>query len=210
MTTCHSETIIYDDLRDPSEYVRAYNALMQDRTNRLRVSAVVKILHHIQTPVSSIADIACGGGAYLDGVKEVLGASRAQVMAIDRQLACAAGYRINHPNANTVVADATALPFRAGSFDLALCLDIIEHLPEDLDFLRHVANLLRYVGHVPHGTKMLPPRKEELTCLHPPVNTVSCLHRVRKRSATDLRRIRCWRKDRSREYHGEPHPRHRE
>src|SRR4051794_24261524 len=43
------------------------------------------------------------------------------------------------------------------------------------------ANFLGHIRHVGHGTKMLAPRKEELTCLHPPVNTVSCLHRARSK-----------------------------
>jgi len=43
MTTCQSEVVIYDNIDNPAEYIEAYNALMGDHTNRLRVAAVVEI-----------------------------------------------------------------------------------------------------------------------------------------------------------------------
>jgi len=72
---------------------------------------VVEILRHVNASVSSIADIASGGGAYIDAVKKALRASRAQVVAVDRRFACVAGYRMNHSYANRSLQISLVCPF---------------------------------------------------------------------------------------------------
>jgi 2-polyprenyl-3-methyl-5-hydroxy-6-metoxy-1,4-benzoquinol methylase len=96
-----------------------------------------------------VIDVACGGGAYTASARTVLG-EHVHFYPVDRQVACAAGYRLNHPDATPALADVTALPFKPSSFDLALCLDIIEHLDDDVEFLRGIRRLL-----VPEGWVVL-------------------------------------------------------
>jgi 2-polyprenyl-3-methyl-5-hydroxy-6-metoxy-1,4-benzoquinol methylase len=140
-TALRPDAVLYESITSPAEYVAAYNSLMEEPSNRLRVGAVVDILARIGPGVRRVIDVACGGGAYTARARTVLGGS-VRFSPVDRQTACAAGYRLNHPDAAPTVADVTALPFRPGTFDLALCLDIIEHLDDDVDFLRGIHRLL--------------------------------------------------------------------
>jgi 2-polyprenyl-3-methyl-5-hydroxy-6-metoxy-1,4-benzoquinol methylase len=140
--------VIYESVREPAEYVARYNALMSEPSNRLRVEAVVRAVSAVSGPIDRIVDIACGGGAYRTAVARVLGRAQARVVPVDRQVACVGGYRLNHPDATPALADVTQLPFRAGAFDLALCLDIVEHLDDDVAFVRDVARLVRPGGWV--------------------------------------------------------------
>lgn len=137
--------VLYETVRAPEQYVRAYNELMAQPTNRLRVRAVAGILRHVTGPVHRIVDVASGGGAYVEAVRSALGGSP-RFFSADRQFACVGGYRINHPSTAGALADVTALPFLPGAFDLALCLDIIEHLDDDVAFLRGVGRLIRPGG----------------------------------------------------------------
>ena len=139
------EDVIYESVRAPESYVRAYNELMRQPSNRLRVRAVAAALRRVQGPVDRVVDIASGGGAYVDAACNAL-AAQPRFVAADRQFACVAGYRINHPEAVGALADVTSLPFQAGAFDLAMCLDIIEHLDDDVAFLRGVGRLIRDDG----------------------------------------------------------------
>jgi len=45
-----------------------------------------------------------------------------------------------------VVADATHLPFKAGSFSQVICSEVLEHLPEDLPALRDIASVMKPAG----------------------------------------------------------------
>lgn len=134
---------LYESIRDPDSYRRAYNALMEEPTNRLRVRAVAETLAQIDTPVRRVLDVASGGGAYVPAARASLRDSGDMTFVpIDRQYACVAGYRLNHRTAAPALADVTRLPFKAGSFDLAMCLDIIEHLDDDVAFMRGIHDTL--------------------------------------------------------------------
>lgn len=137
--------VIYETLRAPADYVRQYNALMAEPTNRLRVRSVGRILRHIPEPISRVVDIACGGGAYVSAIRQAV-RGNPSFFPTDRQYACVGGYRLNHPSATGALGDVTRLPFVDGAFDLAMCLDIIEHIDDDVEFLRGVARLLRPGG----------------------------------------------------------------
>jgi len=45
-----------------------------------------------------------------------------------------------------VVADATHLPFKAGSFSQVICSEVLEHLPEDRPALREIASVMKTGG----------------------------------------------------------------
>jgi 2-polyprenyl-3-methyl-5-hydroxy-6-metoxy-1,4-benzoquinol methylase len=147
-TTAASSGVIYETVQDPAAYADAYNTLMREPTNRLRVAAVVETAAAIGGPVRRVLDVASGGGAYTTPLARTLGIQESAFVPVDRQFACVAGYRLNHPAANPALANVTSLPFRAGSFDLAVCLDIVEHLDDDAAFLRNVAATVRPGGWV--------------------------------------------------------------
>ena len=140
--------VIYEAVQDPAAYVAAYNELMGEPSNRLRVRAVTEVVGSIDGPVRRVLDVASGGGAYTAPIGRALGLGAAAFVPVDRQFACVAGYRLNHPGVSPAIANVTALPFRPGTFDLALCLDIVEHLEDDVAFLRDVAAAVRPGGWV--------------------------------------------------------------
>ena len=45
-----------------------------------------------------------------------------------------------------VAADATHLPFQAGSFSQVICSEVLEHLPDDLSALREIASVMKPGG----------------------------------------------------------------
>ena len=49
-------------------------------------------------------------------------------------------------NVSWVVADATELPLKKSSFDMALCIDVIEHVPDDIGLLAQIRRVLRIEG----------------------------------------------------------------
>jgi 2-polyprenyl-3-methyl-5-hydroxy-6-metoxy-1,4-benzoquinol methylase len=141
VTAAPPGNVLYEAIKSPAAYVAAYNSLMDEPSNRLRIRTVTDLLRRIGPGVERVIDVACGGGAYTASARAVLGGA-ARFWPVDRQAACAAGYRMNHPDATPTLADVTALPFRTGAFDLALCLDIIEHLHKDVEFLRGIHRVL--------------------------------------------------------------------
>jgi 2-polyprenyl-3-methyl-5-hydroxy-6-metoxy-1,4-benzoquinol methylase len=141
VTAAPADAVLYEAIKSPAAYVAAYNSLMDEPSNRLRIRAVTDLLHRIGPGVERVIDVACGGGAYTASARAVLGGA-VRFCPVDRQTACAAGYRMNHPDAIPALADVTALPFRPGTFDVALCLDIVEHLHDDVEFLRGIHRVL--------------------------------------------------------------------
>lgn len=142
-------SVIYEAITDPGAYLRAYTALMAEPTNQLRISAVQKLLRRIDRPVRRVLDVASGGGAYVPAVRQaVAGGSSARFVPVDRQFACVSAYRMANERATPTMGDVATLPFRGRTFDLALCLDIIEHLDDDVAFLRNVCRLVRPGGWV--------------------------------------------------------------
>ncbi len=50
------------------------------------------------------------------------------------------------PRGLFVVADATALPFKTASFSQVVCSEVLEHLPDDREALRQMAQVLQPAG----------------------------------------------------------------
>jgi SAM-dependent methyltransferase len=94
-----------------------------------------------------ILDLGAGTG----GVSAALAADgRNRVVAVDvvpnrdlRELRARGG-----PGVLEVIATAEALPFKDGSFDVVLCLETIEHLPDARNAAREMMRLLRGGGQV--------------------------------------------------------------
>ncbi len=141
--------VISERLTDPGEYKSAYNILMSEPSNRLRIDAVVETLRDLPARIERVLDIGSGAGAYVEPARRATRMlNNARFCAMDWQRACVAGYRLNHPDAAGVLGDATRIPFAGMSFDLAMCLDIVEHIDDDLGFLRDVGRVLRPGGHL--------------------------------------------------------------
>ncbi|MBI2461629.1 MAG: class I SAM-dependent methyltransferase [Candidatus Rokubacteria bacterium] len=75
-----------------------------------------------------ILEVGCGEGFVLRYLAQRLPAVRLDGLEVDPG-ALARG-RARCPGASFVHGDLMALPFRSGSYDLVLCLEVLEHLPE--------------------------------------------------------------------------------
>jgi SAM-dependent methyltransferase len=91
---------------------------------------------------SVIADIGCGAGSFLDGLKGFA----SQTVAVEPMLGyhtslLARGHR-SYESAECALAD------WEGRVDLAVCFSVIEHVPNPVDLLREIHALLRPSGTV--------------------------------------------------------------
>jgi SAM-dependent methyltransferase len=92
----------------------------QEAYDRLRIAAVAGILAEARPPLLVI-----GSGT---GRDFELASPRCPIVAID--LSYSALRIAPRTNATRVVADATNMPFRQGSFSTAVCSEVLEHIPD--------------------------------------------------------------------------------
>jgi SAM-dependent methyltransferase len=88
-----------------------------------------------------ILEVGCGEGIVLATLAARLPGTRLDGLELDE--AALAEARIRCPGATLVRGDACALPFRDQSFDLVVCLEVLEHLPEPARALRELRRVAR-------------------------------------------------------------------
>lgn len=81
------------------------------------------VIQHIGPDVTSLLDVGCGNGLFLDRVK-MLRPDIKTLHGVDRSTAALAHVSVPHSHAS-----ADSLPLPAGSFDCVTCLEVIEHFP---------------------------------------------------------------------------------
>jgi SAM-dependent methyltransferase len=115
-------------------------------------------------------DVGCGSGRTLDELAR-LGA-RASGVDTDPVCVRAAGERGHDARPGT----ATDLPYADASFDLVTCLDVLEHVPDDVGALAEMLRVTRPGGHL----LLTVPAYQALWSRHDVVN----LHQRRYRART--------------------------
>src|SRR3979490_386207 len=93
------------------------------------------------TPASSVLDLGCGRG----GVVELFWRDVRLAAGLDPDSPSLAGHR--SPGMPILRGVGEHLPFAGESFDLVVCLWVLEHLREPLTVLREVRRVLRRGGH---------------------------------------------------------------
>ena len=88
----------------------------------------------------SVLDAGCGEGETLDRIGSLL---PGKVTGIDLNPESVAFTAERIPNGEFSVADITALPFEDDSFDLVLCLEVLEHIPDPAPALAELARVCR-------------------------------------------------------------------
>jgi len=91
----------------------------------------------------SVLDVACGTGY---GSALVLRAGARRVVAVDHSVPALTFGRGRYPGVRYLLADAGALPLRAGSADVVISLETLEHLVDALPFLRALRGIVRGDG----------------------------------------------------------------
>jgi SAM-dependent methyltransferase len=93
------------------------------------------------TPESSVLDLGCGRG----GVVELIWRDVKLAAGLDPDIPSLTGHRASGMPILRGVGE--HLPFAAGSFDLVVCVWVLEHLKEPLNVLSEVRRVLRPGGH---------------------------------------------------------------
>jgi len=88
-----------------------------------------------------VLDAGCGEGLGLSRLAASL--HRARLLGVDRNAAAMSLARARHPQADLLLADVCRLPFASGSFDLAACLEVLEHVDEPSQAVRELARVTR-------------------------------------------------------------------
>jgi ubiquinone/menaquinone biosynthesis C-methylase UbiE len=88
-----------------------------------------------------ILEVGCGEGIVLATLGARLPGTRLDGLELDEAALAAA--RMRCPSATLVRWDACALPFGDRTFDLVVCLEVLEHLPEPARALRDVRRVAR-------------------------------------------------------------------
>ncbi|HEX7102569.1 MAG TPA: methyltransferase domain-containing protein [Nitrolancea sp.] len=91
-----------------------------------------------------VLEVGAGGGFTLERLRQ-MGFNR--LAGLDLTESTLAAMRERAPDARLVAADAEALPFRDGSFDLLLSSDVVEHLPALEEHFAEAARLLTLDGY---------------------------------------------------------------
>jgi ubiquinone/menaquinone biosynthesis C-methylase UbiE len=102
------------------------------------------------TPGESILDVGCGPGFYCAELLDEVGSS-GKVVGVDgsaAMLALAARRCAGHDNADFREADAVSLPVDDESFDAALCVQVLEYVPDAGAGLAEIHRALRPGGRV--------------------------------------------------------------
>ncbi len=139
----------YISFRDPEKYLTLYLRFFEDEYYSKRVSTFLKMFPQPKTNSKHLwLDIGCGGGFY-----SLLATQRgvSRIVLVDSQPVCVKAAKINmhrHMNLKThvIVADALHLPFRCDCFDAVLCIDLIEHIPIDKQFISNLHSIMKTRG----------------------------------------------------------------
>lgn len=87
-----------------------------------------------------VLDMGCGTGGTLDRLREF-----ARPVGLDLE-PLALGLCRERGHENLVLASATQLPFEAATFDAAIALDVLEHIPDDATAAGELARVLKPGG----------------------------------------------------------------
>jgi len=93
-----------------------------------------------------ILDVACGKGFITARISEAL--PRAHVYGMDGSLTAIEHAAAHYRGIGFSVADALELPYVSGSFDVVVCNNLWEHVPDPVRLLEGVRRVLRRPGHL--------------------------------------------------------------
>jgi SAM-dependent methyltransferase len=155
---------IHDAQDDASPFTRpvqAYDALVVREVERVRIhlQSICRLLERHVGPAASVLDVGCGTGATTVAVALTPGLKVRKIVGVDPNelslRAARARWAAYQPGDERVSFDAIApnqsLPFADNSFDLTLCVSVIEYLgdaPSRELLARELLRVTRPGGHV--------------------------------------------------------------
>jgi 2-polyprenyl-3-methyl-5-hydroxy-6-metoxy-1,4-benzoquinol methylase len=114
-----------------------------------RVTVTVELVHEAVSRLRHtprILDLGCGQGHITEKIRQALGT--AEVTGLDYSVS-AVEYAHEHcPELDVAVGDAYECPYAENFFDVVVCNNLWEHVPDPLHLLSRISALLKPGGHV--------------------------------------------------------------
>lgn len=132
----------YREQADDAE--RMYEAEGRRHKQRRRLEVLRELVRGADVHAPVVLDAGSGDGHAAAVVLDSL--RPAYYLALDLSPAKLSSARERN-GGGSIIADMELLPVRAGSVDLVLCSEVLEHLPEPLEALREIRRALRPGGH---------------------------------------------------------------
>lgn len=130
--------LFYDDEREYSwsfDTLHGYN----NAYDRRRLDTITSIVTSTSPRSRRILDLGCGGGMFL----KVLASQGFNVIGVDISKKLLRRVRLDGTGPELIVADAgVLLPFRNESFDLVICSELIEHIPDNKTTVGEINRIL--------------------------------------------------------------------
>jgi SAM-dependent methyltransferase len=92
----------------------------------------------------TVLDAGCGEGHVTEWLTEAL--PRGAITGLEGRAAALDAFRARNPSARAVEGDLTSTPFDDDAFELVVCTEVLEHLPDPCAALRELARVCR--GHL--------------------------------------------------------------
>ncbi len=129
---------------DERRMYRADRLRAYAQSHRLREIASLAARYLPFSPDARVLDLGCGDGFATDRVLD--GLPRSMCLGIDLSVHKLKVMRAKLARCCATVADAERVPLKSASFDIVLCLELIEHVLDPLSVLKEVRRLLRPNG----------------------------------------------------------------
>jgi ubiquinone/menaquinone biosynthesis C-methylase UbiE len=144
-----SEIAASDEYSEGDPYDVSGAMAQSSAFHKRRISCAIKMMERAlgdASCVSRILDVGCGQGEVAAEVKGEF--PEAEISGLDYSISAIRAATARHTDIDFVVASAYDLPYPPGYFDVVLCANIWEHVPDPLLLLKAVGRVLKPNGHV--------------------------------------------------------------
>jgi ubiquinone/menaquinone biosynthesis C-methylase UbiE len=140
-----------DEYTQGDPYHVEYQLMQPFHQRRLRLT--LALINDNCTFRAKVLDIGCGEGHITDAIRRIHGVDF--VCGVDYSTIAVKKAARKYPLINFCVTDAYRLPFFDGFFDIAVCNNIWEHVPDPLNLLNDVTRVLSPNGYLLVSTPSL-------------------------------------------------------
>ncbi len=139
-----SEIIVDDEYQEYDPYRVEQN--LDSEFHKRRINNTLYLIDNISksSTINRILDIGCGEGYITSEVAKSF--SNAKVYGVDYSLSAIEKASLRFENINFAVANAYNLPFQESYFDVVVCNNLWEHVPDPINLAKNISKILRPGG----------------------------------------------------------------